>query len=346
MGAGKHQEPPLTLSTTCSQCWGAPVQLFGQHPPGSDQLQGAVPLRLQVRDAARHHLLPSPAAPQRAWVPLGALAVAGAVLGAALLSLLRSDMVSVLGSYYYDDGCEPCGTDTFSREPFIVKFSSPTTREQSRCWGMPRPGTESPPCRAEPRAVLAKHRGLATLHQGPTHGCPGVLCPCPAWPAMPAVSHSVPSPINHLPSSVISHHVFSPVVHHLTSPDASHCVLHPIICYLPSCAISHRLLPLAGCHLPSSAIPHPFHLPSRPISHFVPLPTPCHHLHLPRTSSGHTHYPISFPKLYWLGNADGKRAASPKPCTKACSSPLEFPVWESRAPNPTHPFPSNAFPGQ
>ncbi|NWX19216.1 DNAS1 protein, partial [Aegotheles bennettii] len=42
--------------------------------------------------------------------------------------IYRSDMVSVLGSYYYDDGCESCGTDTFSREPFIVKFSSPTTK--------------------------------------------------------------------------------------------------------------------------------------------------------------------------------------------------------------------------
>ncbi|XP_066417232.1 deoxyribonuclease-1-like [Molothrus aeneus] len=45
------------------------------------------------------------------------------------LFIYRSDMVSVLGSYYYDDGCEPCGNDTFSREPFIVKFSSPTTPE-------------------------------------------------------------------------------------------------------------------------------------------------------------------------------------------------------------------------
>uniref|UniRef100_A0A8C5U0P7 Deoxyribonuclease n=1 Tax=Malurus cyaneus samueli TaxID=2593467 RepID=A0A8C5U0P7_9PASS len=45
------------------------------------------------------------------------------------LFIYRSDMVSVLESYYYDDGCEPCGTDTFSREPFIVKFSSPTTPE-------------------------------------------------------------------------------------------------------------------------------------------------------------------------------------------------------------------------
>ncbi|NXS46314.1 DNAS1 protein, partial [Balaeniceps rex] len=44
------------------------------------------------------------------------------------LFIYRSDMVSVLGSYYYDDGCESCGTDTFSREPFIVKFSSPTTQ--------------------------------------------------------------------------------------------------------------------------------------------------------------------------------------------------------------------------
>ncbi|NXW81481.1 DNAS1 protein, partial [Alopecoenas beccarii] len=42
--------------------------------------------------------------------------------------IYRSDMVSVLRSYYYDDGCESCGTDTFSREPFIVKFSSPTTQ--------------------------------------------------------------------------------------------------------------------------------------------------------------------------------------------------------------------------
>ncbi|NXT93982.1 DNAS1 protein, partial [Anhinga rufa] len=44
------------------------------------------------------------------------------------LFIYRSDMVSVLGSYYYDDGCESCGNDTFSREPFIVKFSSPTTQ--------------------------------------------------------------------------------------------------------------------------------------------------------------------------------------------------------------------------
>ncbi|XP_049758852.1 deoxyribonuclease-1 isoform X1 [Elephas maximus indicus] len=46
------------------------------------------------------------------------------------LFLFRPDQVSVLDSYYYDDGCEPCGNDTFAREPAIVKFSSPFTREQ------------------------------------------------------------------------------------------------------------------------------------------------------------------------------------------------------------------------
>uniref|UniRef100_A0A8C3HCB2 Deoxyribonuclease n=1 Tax=Chrysemys picta bellii TaxID=8478 RepID=A0A8C3HCB2_CHRPI len=46
------------------------------------------------------------------------------------LFIYRTDMVSVVDSYYYDDGCEPCGSDTFSREPFIVKFSSPYTEVQ------------------------------------------------------------------------------------------------------------------------------------------------------------------------------------------------------------------------
>ncbi|KAM5198819.1 deoxyribonuclease-1 isoform 1-T6 [Hipposideros larvatus] len=40
------------------------------------------------------------------------------------LFLFRPDQVSVLDSYQYDDGCEPCGNDTFSREPAIIKFSS------------------------------------------------------------------------------------------------------------------------------------------------------------------------------------------------------------------------------
>nr|XP_061805356.1 deoxyribonuclease-1-like [Nerophis lumbriciformis] len=40
------------------------------------------------------------------------------------LFLYREETVSVAKSYTYDDGCEPCGTDTFMREPFVVMFSS------------------------------------------------------------------------------------------------------------------------------------------------------------------------------------------------------------------------------
>ncbi|XP_042294167.1 deoxyribonuclease-1-like isoform X2 [Sceloporus undulatus] len=43
------------------------------------------------------------------------------------LFVYRQDQVSFLESYYYDDGCEPCGNDTFSREPFVVKFAAPQT---------------------------------------------------------------------------------------------------------------------------------------------------------------------------------------------------------------------------
>nr|XP_056722199.1 deoxyribonuclease-1-like [Euleptes europaea] len=43
------------------------------------------------------------------------------------LFIYREDQVSVLDSYLYDDGCEPCGNDTFSREPFVVKFAAPHT---------------------------------------------------------------------------------------------------------------------------------------------------------------------------------------------------------------------------
>ncbi|CAI5791819.1 deoxyribonuclease-1-like isoform X2 [Podarcis lilfordi] len=44
------------------------------------------------------------------------------------LFVYREDNVILLDSYYYDDGCEPCGNDTFSREPFIVKFAAPQTQ--------------------------------------------------------------------------------------------------------------------------------------------------------------------------------------------------------------------------
>lgn len=46
------------------------------------------------------------------------------------LFLFRPDQVTVLDSYQYDDGCEPCGNDTFSREPAIVRFHSPLTKVQ------------------------------------------------------------------------------------------------------------------------------------------------------------------------------------------------------------------------
>ncbi|XP_061568126.1 deoxyribonuclease-1 [Cololabis saira] len=47
------------------------------------------------------------------------------------LFLYREDHVSVAKNYTYDDGCESCGTDTFSREPFVVMFSSKTTALKS-----------------------------------------------------------------------------------------------------------------------------------------------------------------------------------------------------------------------
>ncbi|KAL2100630.1 hypothetical protein ACEWY4_002391 [Coilia grayii] len=40
------------------------------------------------------------------------------------LFLYRDQTVSVAKNFTYDDGCEPCGNDTFSREPFVVMFSS------------------------------------------------------------------------------------------------------------------------------------------------------------------------------------------------------------------------------
>ncbi|XP_032444184.1 deoxyribonuclease-1 [Xiphophorus hellerii] len=43
------------------------------------------------------------------------------------LFLYRQASVSVVENYTYDDGCEPCGTDTFMREPFVVMFSSKST---------------------------------------------------------------------------------------------------------------------------------------------------------------------------------------------------------------------------
>ncbi|XP_023122709.1 deoxyribonuclease-1 [Amphiprion ocellaris] len=43
------------------------------------------------------------------------------------LFLYRLQTVSVVRNYTYDDGCEPCGTDTFNREPFVVMFTTTYT---------------------------------------------------------------------------------------------------------------------------------------------------------------------------------------------------------------------------
>ncbi|XP_051742583.1 deoxyribonuclease-1 [Ctenopharyngodon idella] len=42
------------------------------------------------------------------------------------LFIYRRQSVSVSNSFQYDDGCESCGTDTFNREPFVVRFSANT----------------------------------------------------------------------------------------------------------------------------------------------------------------------------------------------------------------------------
>uniref|UniRef100_A0A8C0SVF9 Deoxyribonuclease-1 n=1 Tax=Canis lupus familiaris TaxID=9615 RepID=A0A8C0SVF9_CANLF len=61
------------------------------------------------------------------------------------LFLFRPDRVSVLDSYQYDDGCEPCGNDTFSREPAIVRFHSPLTGAQPFPGPLESPGPPDPP---------------------------------------------------------------------------------------------------------------------------------------------------------------------------------------------------------
>ncbi|KAM4664715.1 deoxyribonuclease-1-like isoform 2-T2 [Discoglossus pictus] len=41
--------------------------------------------------------------------------------------IYREDILKPTEWYHYDDDCENCGTDTFIREPFVARFSSPTT---------------------------------------------------------------------------------------------------------------------------------------------------------------------------------------------------------------------------
>lgn len=193
---------------------------------------------------------------------------------------------------------------------------------------MPRPGTGSPPCWAEPHLCLPNIVGFQASPRVPPMDAQGCCVPAQRGQQclLSAMCHLLPTPFHHLSSPTVSSFQLCAISHlHLLH------VLHPIMCYLPSCAISHHLPPLAGCHLPSCTISYNLSSPIPSVSHHVPFPTlfhclPCHQLHLLRTSSGHTHYPTSCPKPYWFGNASGKKAANPKQCTKACSSPLEFPV--------------------
>ncbi|XP_057343680.1 deoxyribonuclease-1 isoform X3 [Manis pentadactyla] len=48
-------------------------------------------------------------------------------VGSLLDKLNQPHQVSVPDSYQYDDGCEPCGNDTFSREPAVIRVRSPLT---------------------------------------------------------------------------------------------------------------------------------------------------------------------------------------------------------------------------
>uniref|UniRef100_A0A8C5W6S7 SMB domain-containing protein n=2 Tax=Leptobrachium leishanense TaxID=445787 RepID=A0A8C5W6S7_9ANUR len=41
--------------------------------------------------------------------------------------IFREDILKPTEWYHYDDGCENCGSDSFLREPFVVRFSSLTT---------------------------------------------------------------------------------------------------------------------------------------------------------------------------------------------------------------------------
>lgn len=63
----------------------------------------------------------------------------GQVTG-SLPALPRPDQVTVLDTYQYDDGCEPCGNDTFSREPAIVRFHSPLTSTHPFLGSLESPG--------------------------------------------------------------------------------------------------------------------------------------------------------------------------------------------------------------
>ncbi|XP_070617647.1 deoxyribonuclease-1-like isoform X3 [Erythrolamprus reginae] len=71
------------------------------------------------------------------------------------LFIYRQQRVSPVESYHYDDGCEPCGNDTFSREPFIAKFAVRHAVEE----------LVLVPLHSAPRAAVAEIDALYDVYQ-------------------------------------------------------------------------------------------------------------------------------------------------------------------------------------
>lgn len=167
---------------------------------------------------------------------------------------------------------------------------------------------------------------------------------------------------HHLPSSssltmcslqlcAISHLQLFPIFSHIPSPVTSHLVLYPIICFLHLGVISHHVPFPIACHAPSPAIPIACHLPSCPISHLVPCLTPCHHLHLPRTSQRCTHSPVSLPPPSpsqthsVLEKLMGNKQQTPNHVQTDATPHWKFqPGGQADHKKPMHPFPLPAFP--
>ncbi|XP_006763960.2 PREDICTED: deoxyribonuclease-1-like 2 isoform X2 [Myotis davidii] len=79
------------------------------------------------------------------------------------LFVYRKDAVSVVDTYQYPDP-----EDTFSREPFVVKFSAPNSGEAPPLLQAP-PLPQAPPTRHPPSRTAAKELVLVPLHAAPHH---------------------------------------------------------------------------------------------------------------------------------------------------------------------------------
>ncbi|XP_070269331.1 LOW QUALITY PROTEIN: deoxyribonuclease-1-like 2 [Myotis yumanensis] len=79
------------------------------------------------------------------------------------LFVYRKDAVSVVDTYQYPDP-----EDTFSREPFVVKFSAPSSGEAPPLPQAPPP-PQAPPTPDPPSPTAAKELVLVPLHAAPHH---------------------------------------------------------------------------------------------------------------------------------------------------------------------------------